>query len=847
MRLNGTLVAPTFTRNAPLLKVAFSPNPNRTTPDNVVRLDYTDSTNTLWQNTWSFGINVSGGSGTTVTGQWDFNSGNLAATVGNPLQYFDGPAGLTFQGTKYGTTTSLGVPPIAGKEATIMEIPGDLKREIGYVMNHGISPNGGGTLVNQYTLIMDVFVNTTGPGAASLLQTSSLANTDDGDLFWQGNNFGQGGGGYNGTGQFTAGKWHRVVAAYDEAATPPVVTKYVDCIKQDDWTANQGLDAPRRAMQPSAILFGDGDQDERRKMWVNSIQVRSGKMTDAEIVALGGPSADGIPLMVPATKVAGQWDFERGDLSATVGKALAYFDGPGGVTQTGTQYGLCTDFNLPLIDGQNAKIMRVPGDLVREVGYVMQHGIKPNGGGTLVNQYTLTMDIYIATTGPGAASLLQISSLTNTDDGDLFWQGSNFGQGGGGYNGTGAFTAGAWHRVTAAYDEAATPPVVTKYVDGIKQDDWTANQSLDAPRRSLQPTAILFGDGDQDERREMFVNSIQIRDGKLTDAEIYLLGKPQASGIPVAVPASPVTGQWDFDRGNLASSIGKPLTYFDGPGGVTESGTQFGTCSALGVQLINGTDAKIMRIPGDLVREVGYVMDHGIKPNGGGTKVNQYTLIMDILVGTTGPGAASLLQLSSLTNTDDGDLFWQGSNFGQGGGGYNGTGQFTAGAWHRVIAAYDEAASPPVVTKFVDGIKQDDWTANQGLDAPRRAMQPTAILFGDGDQDERREMWVDSIQVRAGKMTDEEMIALGGPLGMNLPVAPVGPAAIVAPATELSITVSGTNEITLTWPSISSHGTVYTLESSSSLEAGTWVPIQTTGNSAVIPVGPGSMFFRLRY
>ena len=36
-------------------------------------------------------------------------------------------------------------------------------------MNHGIAPNGGGTRVNQYTLIMDVFVGTTGPGAASLL------------------------------------------------------------------------------------------------------------------------------------------------------------------------------------------------------------------------------------------------------------------------------------------------------------------------------------------------------------------------------------------------------------------------------------------------------------------------------------------------------------------------------------------------------------------------------------------------------------------------------------------------------------------------------------------------------
>jgi hypothetical protein len=94
---------------------------------------------------------------------------------------------------------------------------------------------------------------------------------------------------------------------------------------------------------------------------------------------------------------------------------------------------------------------------------------------------------------------LQTSSTANTDDGDLFWQGNNFGQGTGGYTGYGSFTAGAWHRVVAAYDLAATPPVVTKYVDGIKQADWIYTtgtnlaHSLDAPRRALQPTAILFG------------------------------------------------------------------------------------------------------------------------------------------------------------------------------------------------------------------------------------------------------------------------------------------------------------------------------------------------------------------
>ena len=52
------------------------------------------------------------------------------------------------------------------------------------------------------------------------------------------------------------------------------------------------------------------------------------------------------------------------------------------------------------------------------------------------------------------------------------------------------------------------------------------------------------------------------------------------------------------------------------------------------------------------------------------------TLIMDVMVDTTGGGAASLLQMSTANNTD-GDLFWQGNNYGQGGNGYGGTGIFT--------------------------------------------------------------------------------------------------------------------------------------------------------------------------
>ncbi len=561
MFLNAAAVTPQqVSKNGAYLSVGYDPNANRKEPDNLVHVEYTDSAGATYTNSWDFTILVNGGSATTVAGQWDFNAGDLRATVGNALQYFDGANGLTQQGTKFGTTTELGVPDIDGQPAKIMEVPGDASSNVGYLMDHGIAPNGGGSKVNQYTLIMDVFVDTTGSSAASLIRLSNtnLNANVDGDLFWQGNNFGQGGGGYNGRGTFTAGAWHRAIAAYDEAANPPVVTKYVDGIKQDDWTANQGLDNARRALQPLAVLFCDNG-DERRRMWVNSIQIRSGKLSDAEMVALGGPSADGIPQQIPQSTVSGQWDFNFGDLGATIGKPLQYFDGPDGFTQIGTEFGTTTDLGVPDIAGQPAKVMKVPGDASPNIGYLMDHGIAPNGGGSKVNQYTLILDVLVDTSGPGAASLIRISN-TNLDanvDGDLFWQGNNFGQGGGGYNGTGIFTAGEWHRVIAAYDEAANPPVVTKFVDGVKQDDWTANQGLDNARRALQPLAVLFCDNG-DERRVMWVNSIQIRAGKLSDAEMVALGGPSADGIPVVITGVATPPALNINRGTDTVIISWP-------------------------------------------------------------------------------------------------------------------------------------------------------------------------------------------------------------------------------------------------------------------------------------------------
>jgi hypothetical protein len=48
-----------------------------------------------------------------ITGQWDFKSGDLSATTGLPLEFFDYPGGDTDQQTVFGTTAAWVCPTSA--------------------------------------------------------------------------------------------------------------------------------------------------------------------------------------------------------------------------------------------------------------------------------------------------------------------------------------------------------------------------------------------------------------------------------------------------------------------------------------------------------------------------------------------------------------------------------------------------------------------------------------------------------------------------------------------------------------------------------------------------------------
>ena len=143
----------------------------------------------------------------------------------------------------------------------------------------------------------------------------------------------------------------------------------------------------------------------------------------------------------------------------------------------------------------------------------------------------------------------------------------------------GNITAGQWHRIVVAVDMAAATPVMSKFVDGAKVADQTIFGGMVGvdSRFSLTNVAHLFSDGGHDDEvNTYYVNSVQIRAGKLSDDEAAALGGPQASGIPLPYQ---VTGQWDFDQGDLRATVGQDLQYGDATmPGQTSFGTT--TCSA---------------------------------------------------------------------------------------------------------------------------------------------------------------------------------------------------------------------------------------------------------------------------
>jgi hypothetical protein len=298
LAINQRAVTPDISKTGNRTLVRYQPGSELEQNTNRVILTYRAGTNWV-TNAWSF-MSRTSEQKHAITGQWDFDTGDLSATIGRPLQLMDGPKGASARAVEFNTTTGFKIPDIGGKPARVLRFAGATTRSIGLLMDHGILPNGGGgqgiTRVNQWTLILDLLIPNTNDERWFALLQSDLSNTSDTDFCVSFNNQ-TGGigirGQYEGEGAIVPGRWHRIAVAMN--VTEGIMEKYID---GSLFAVQQLPDSEREvdgrfSLSSSALLFADED-GESQVAYVNSIQIRNYSMDVDEVRAAGGPAAEGI-------------------------------------------------------------------------------------------------------------------------------------------------------------------------------------------------------------------------------------------------------------------------------------------------------------------------------------------------------------------------------------------------------------------------------------------------------------------------------------------------------------------------------------------------------------------------
>jgi len=232
---------------------------------------------------------------------------------------------------------------------------------------------------------------------------------------------------------------------------------------------------------------------------------------------------------------------------------------------------------------------------------------------------------------------------------------------------------------------------------------------------------------------------------------------------------------------------------------------------------------------GAATKTQGYIMRHGASANGGGTNVNQYTLIMDVMFPAASDSKWRGLLQTDPSNASDGDLFVNNGN----GIGISGQyqGKVIAETWHRLAFAIN--LNDKSVSKYIDGVLVNKQTLGSGFDA-RWSLLPTALLFTDEDGETSGGL-VNSVQIRNGTLSDAEIAALGGATAAGIPAA-------VSSGLKLNaISASGAN-VVITWAGAAG----VKLQSSATL-GGVWADVTGSdgASTATIPAGNAAAFFRL--
>ncbi len=413
----------------------------------------------------------------TRKGWWQFDDATdlMKATIGNPL-------------TQYGNTPDESVNgPVDGNLAISDPVGNAL------IMDHGIAANGGGTKVNEYSLQIDFYVPNPIPNYVSFFQTGEM-NDADGDLFLKANGvIGLGDLGWS-TKTINVDTWYRLVVS---AKCGEYYRIYVN---GELYLEKLGIVVDsRHALKALPYIFGD-DDGEDPTIFCSELAVWAVALTEDQAIELGDASQP----MFPVRK--GWWKFDDATdmLKAEIGSVLNTYGTTVNSSVSGPAEG-----NLAISD---------------PIGHalVMDHGIAANGGGTLVNEYSLQIDFSVPSPIPSYVSFFQTGPM-NDADGDLFVKADGtVGLSALGWS-TKLISADTWYRMIVS---AKCGEYYRVYINGELYLE-KLGIAVDS-RHALKPLPHIFGD-DDGEDPTIYCSELGIWDIPLTEDQVAQLGDATGS------------------------------------------------------------------------------------------------------------------------------------------------------------------------------------------------------------------------------------------------------------------------------------------------------------------------------
>lgn len=273
-----------------------------------------------------------------------------------------------------------------------------------------------------------------------------------------------------------------------------------------------------------------------------------------------------------------------------------------------------------------------------------------------------------------------------------------------------------------------------------------------------------------------FVDKLEVKN---VEKDIFADKKeiPLPTNVSGRAGGTEISGQWDFTKFDFTATLGKDMRYV----GNSPDSTYFGTTKEIGIPNIDGKDAEVMRFSA-YDRTEGLAVYPGIQPNGNGEKVNQYSILMDVLFNSSETNKWAILQTSPENKANDAaELYFSNNKNGVNGIGFgesynNSTPPIATGKWYRIAITVDLAKK--VMYEYVNGKyigKHENFSDLDGRYALTSTKQGYPFLMftenkGEDEAPDTGSGYLNSLQVRPYFMRAEEIADLGGPTAEGLSV-----------------------------------------------------------------------------